>query len=200
MARTRSENYPENRQLILDRAAELFASRGFPRASIAELARACEFSKAWLYHYYDSKEAILFAMLDSHIRELRRISEAAIAASEDPVQQFRDFMRANIVVYARAPAKHVVLMNDLDYLAEAQREHIRQMERDLVDLLSGLLRTLNPGLAAHAVLQKPYAMMLYGLINWTYVWYDPNGAVPPERLADLAADLFLNGFLSQPRQ
>ena len=62
MARPRSEHYPENQRLILDRAALLFAERGFGRASIAELARACDFSKAWLYHYYDSKEAILYAL------------------------------------------------------------------------------------------------------------------------------------------
>jgi len=200
VARTRSEAYPENRQLILDRAAELFAARGFPRASIAELAKACDFSKAWLYHYYDSKEAILFAMLDAHMRELKRVSDAALASSDDPSTQFRAFIRANIAIYAAAPAKHVVLMNDLDYLPPAQRESIRQMERDLVATVTALLGRLNPAATARLELQKPYAMLFYGLINWTYIWYDPEGPVAPDRLAELAADLFLDGFLAQPQR
>ena len=194
MARTRSESYPENRQLILDRAAELFAARGFPRSSIAELARACAFSKAWLYHYFDSKEAILYAMLDAHMRELKRVSGEAIAGSDDPVRQFRDFVRANVAVYVRAPAKHVVLMSGLDYLPEADRERIRALERELVAMVVALLHRLNPALQAHPILRKPYAMMFYGLINWTYVWYDPAGPVEPDRFAALAADLFLDGF------
>ena len=200
MARTRSDAYPGNQQLILDRAAALFADRGFARASIAELARACRFSKAWLYHYYESKEQILHAMLDAHMRELVQASRQAIASSDDPAAQFRAFIRANVAIYARAPAKHMVLMTDLDHLAEAEREAIRQMERDLVDMVVDVLRRLNPSLAAHRALQKAYAMLFYGMINWTYVWYDPDGPVGPDRLAELAADLFLDGFLSQPRQ
>jgi AcrR family transcriptional regulator len=200
MARTRSEHYPENQQLILERAAELFARQGFARTSIAEVSRACAFSKAWIYHYYESKEAILYAMLRAHIGELRRISEAALGMSETPAVRFRAFIAANLAIYARAPHKHLVLMNDLDHLPPEQADEIRELERELVDLVVGLLLDLNPALAPHAKLRKPYAMMLYGLINWTYVWYDPKGAVAPERLAELAADLLLHGFLSQPRQ
>ncbi|MBM3489203.1 MAG: TetR/AcrR family transcriptional regulator [Alphaproteobacteria bacterium] len=200
MARTRSDHYAENQQLILERAAELFARQGFARTSIAEVARACAFSKAWIYHYYASKEAILYALLKAHIAELRRVSKAALKVNEQPMHRFRAFIAANLEVYARAPHKHLVLMNELDHLAPEQAEEIRELERELVDLVVGLLLDLNPGLAPHANLRKPYAMMLYGLINWTYVWYDPKGAVAPERLAELAADLFLHGFLSQPRQ
>lgn len=198
MARTRSEAYPENQQLILDRAAELFAARGFPRTSIAELSRACKFSKAWLYHYYDSKEAILYAMLRQHMLDLLAINREALAAEDDPEAQFRAFVRAAVVAYVKTPHKHIVLMNDLDCLPPEQAEEIRQLERELVKTVTALLERLNPALSDHPMLRKPYAMMFYGLINWTYIWYDPSGPVAPERLADLAADLFLNGFRAQP--
>jgi AcrR family transcriptional regulator len=200
MARTRSEQYPENQQRILDEAARLFASRGFPRTSIAELARACGASKAWLYHYYESKEAILFAMLDAHTGELLRVSREALASADEPEAQFRAFVRANIEIYVRAPEKHVVLINDLDCLPPEQAEEIRESERRLVEMVADLLARLNPALAHHPMLRKPYAMMFYGLINWTYIWYDPAGEVEPQQLSRLAADLFLNGFLSAPRQ
>lgn len=197
MARTRSETYPENQQLILDRAAELFADRGFARTSIAELARACEFSKAWLYHYYDSKEAILYAMLRGHILDLLAINQAALDREDEPEAQFRAFIHAAVSAYVLTPHKHTVLMNDLDCLPDEQRKEIQNLERDLVETVTQLLERINPALANHPLLRKPFAMMFYGLINWTYIWYDPAGPVPPERLADLAADLFLNGFRAQ---
>lgn len=199
MARTRSQQYPEIQQRILDRAAKLFAARGFRGASIAELARACDSSKAWIYHYYDSKEAILHALLRAHMEDLLGVAARALAISEDPEAQFRAFVRESLVLYAAKPEKHVVLMNDLDNLSREQAEAIRAVERELVAAVAGMLGRIDPTLAAHPQLRKPFAMMFYGLINWTYIWYDAEGPVTPPQLAQLAADLFLNGFRSRPR-
>ena len=199
MARTRSQQYPEIRQRILDKAAELFAERGFRGASISELAKACDASKAWLYHYYESKEAILHAMLKAHIEDLLGVARRALAAPAEPEAQFRAFIRESLALYAAKPEKHVVLMNDLDSLTTAEAEEIRAAERELVETVAGMLERLDPSLSVHPELRKPFAMMFYGLINWTYIWYDPKGAVPPDQLARLAADLFLNGYKSRPR-
>ena len=199
MARTRSQQYPEIRQRILDKAAQLFAEKGFRGASIAELARACDASKAWLYHYYDSKEAILHAMLKAHIGELLGVVRQVLAEPAEPEAQFRAFLRESLALYAAKPEKHVVLMNDLDSLTTAEAEEIRQGERELVEAVAGMLERLDPSLRDAPALRKPFAMMFYGLINWTYIWYDPKGAVPPDKLAALAADLFLNGYKSRPR-
>ena len=70
MARTRSENYDGIHLGILTNAARLFSAQGYMRASIADLADACKLSRGALYHYFNSKEAILFAILDAHIREM----------------------------------------------------------------------------------------------------------------------------------
>lgn len=199
MARTRSLHYPEIQQRILDKASELFAARGFRGASIAELARACESSKAWIYHYYDSKEAILHAMLKAHMEDLLAVTRRALAAAAEPEAQFRAFVRESLALYAAKPEKHVVLMNDLDSLAPAEAEEIRAAERQLVECVAGMLERIDPSLAGHPQLRKPFAMMFYGLINWTYIWYDPRGPIAPDQLARLAADLFLNGFRSRPR-
>ena len=69
MARTRSENYDTIQRGILAKAAQVFAAQGYMRASVADLTRACRLSRGALYHYFESKEAILFAILDAHVRE-----------------------------------------------------------------------------------------------------------------------------------
>jgi len=70
MARTQSADYAIRREAIVDRAAELFAERGFLGASIADLADALKTSKSLIYHYYDSKEDILFDVMHSHVKAL----------------------------------------------------------------------------------------------------------------------------------
>ena len=56
--RGRAKNYDDQRELILARAATLFANRGYPGTSMNEVAQACGLSKATLYHYYDDKYAM----------------------------------------------------------------------------------------------------------------------------------------------
>ncbi len=42
--------------------------------------------------------------------------------------------------------------------------------------------------------KKIYTMILFGIINFTYTWYDPKGAIGPQEFADMAVELFLHGF------
>lgn len=66
MVRPRAENYQERRSEILDAAASIFAERGFDGTSTSAIAVKCGVSKALLYHYFTSKEEILFEMLVAH--------------------------------------------------------------------------------------------------------------------------------------
>ncbi len=103
MARTRSENYDGIHLGILTNAARLFSAQGYMRASIADLADACKLSRGALYHYFDSKEAILFAILDAHIREMIQHVETAVAAGGPTLTQFQNVIRAIVEVNAKSP-------------------------------------------------------------------------------------------------
>ncbi|MCG8360388.1 MAG: TetR/AcrR family transcriptional regulator, partial [Kiloniellales bacterium] len=67
MARTRATDYDDKRRAILSRAARLFADDGFDRVSMASIAADCGVSKALLYHYYESKDALLFDVIGEHL-------------------------------------------------------------------------------------------------------------------------------------
>jgi AcrR family transcriptional regulator len=70
MARPIAADHDEKRRAILKAAARLFASQGFDRASMAEIALACRVSKALLYHYYASKDQLLFDIIRAHLDDL----------------------------------------------------------------------------------------------------------------------------------
>src|ERR1700680_4051450 len=101
MARTRSENYDGIYQGILNAACGLFAKQGYMRSSIAELADACKLSRGALYHYFDSKEAILLAILDAHVREMIQRVEAGVAGGGSTLTQFRNVIRTIVEVNAK---------------------------------------------------------------------------------------------------
>jgi AcrR family transcriptional regulator len=194
MARTRSENYDGIHLGILTNAARLFSEQGYMRSSIADLADACKLSRGALYHYFDSKEAILFAILDAHIREMIAHVEKAVAAGGQTLTQFRNVIRAVVEVNAKSPHEQRVLIHDLSFLNEEEQQAIKNLERQLVDIVTDLLVRLDAEGKIVKRTKKIYTMILFGIINYTYTWYDPKGGIAPQEFADTAVDLFLHGF------
>jgi AcrR family transcriptional regulator len=194
MARTRSENYDGIHLGILTNAARLFSAQGYMRASIADLADACKLSRGALYHYFDSKEAILFAILDAHIREMIQHVETAVAAGGPTLTQFQNVIRAIVEVNAKSPHEQRVLIHDLSFLSEDEQQVIKDLERQLVDIVTDLLVRLDAEGRIVRRTKKIYTMILFGIINYTYTWYDPKGGIGPQEFADIAVELFLHGF------
>ncbi|NJK89478.1 MAG: TetR family transcriptional regulator, partial [Myxococcales bacterium] len=193
MARTRSAAYEDKQQSILDGAALLFARHGFAKTTIESLARSMNASKARIYHYYPSKEALLYAVLEEHILRLRRLAGEATATDGTPEERLRRVVHALMAAYVHSTEKHVVLMNELAYLPEEQRQTLRALQKRLVDDVQSLVVELRPQLADDDARRRPLAMSLMGLINWTYTWFHADGPLSAEQFADLATDLFFEG-------
>src|SRR5882762_3371263 len=128
MARTRSENYDGIYLGILTQAAALFSAQGYMRSSIAELADACGLSRGALYHYFTSKEAILFAILDAHVREMIADVEAAVTEASTTLKQCRAAIRAIVALNARSSNEQRVILNDLSFLSEDEQKAIKALE------------------------------------------------------------------------
>jgi len=193
MPRTQSADYPLRREAIVDAAAELIAARGFLGASMADLAQACGGSKSLLYHYFPAKEDILYAIMESHLAVLEDAADSvgeALPAREG----LRSLLGAWLARYAGARARHVVLLNGLDFLPPDRRLEIVRRQRGLVQRLERLIAGVRPALAEQPATLRATAMLAFGMINWTHTWYDPQGAIDPQRLADLACDLMLTGL------
>lgn len=197
MARTRSENYDDIQRGILSAACDLFARQGYMRASIAELADACKLSRGALYHYFESKEAILFAILDTHVHEMIADVDAAIASESTTLDQFRAAIRAIVKLNAQSPNEQRVILNDLSFLSEAEQEIIKALERQIVDAVADLLIRLDQDGKIEKRTRKVYAMMLFGILNFSHTWYDPAGGICPTEFADMVVDHFLYGFTSR---
>jgi AcrR family transcriptional regulator len=70
MSKTVNElKHQEHKLKIIGKAQALFAEKGYSETSMADIAEACEVQKATLYHYFDSKEALLFGILDCHANQ-----------------------------------------------------------------------------------------------------------------------------------
>ena len=191
MARPRAEDYDEKKQLILDQAAVLFSQKGFAGTSIATISKFCNTSKALIYHYYQSKETLLFDMLHSHCSLLLVTALDTTSGENSAEQKLRKLLELFMDIYVSSRDKHVVLLNDLHWLAEEQQIEIRDLERKVVRIFRDLVTDIRPDLEEKTRLAL--SMSILGSLNWTYIWFKPDGMLSPKLFAEITANNFLSG-------
>ena len=187
MARPKSATHDLKRDAILDIAAQCFAERSYPAASMNEIAAACGTSKARLYHYYESKEAILFDLLDRYTQRLLVIIGESEAAAQrlnlDDRAALHELIRRFLQEYETSATRHVALLNDTKFLGATQRELIVHRQRDVVAAFTRFIKRAYPGrFTTHN--QTAITMMVFGMINWTFTWLRPGGTMSYAAFAD----------------
>jgi len=193
MARTQAVDYDERKQAIVETAAALFAARGFNGASVADIAQRGKISKSLIYHYYESKEDILYDVMISHVRALEAAAREAIAGDDRPDRKLRELAHRFMALYVGAADRHKVLLNDLGRLPKVRRAEIVAVQRGLIEIVQKLLVEIEPALKRKAGASFAAAMLFFGTINWTHTWFDPRGPVSAGALAEMAVDLTLGG-------
>src|SRR3990167_4978275 len=78
---------------MLDSAAALYARHGYLGASISDLAAASGVSKSLLYHYFGSKEDILFEIMIDHVEASNRHKVLVNDLDNLPVDRRRKVVR-----------------------------------------------------------------------------------------------------------
>ena len=102
MARGRSPGYEDQRDMILNQAAALFARRGYPATSMNEVAEACGLSKPTLYHYFKDKYNLLVHIADGHVSRLQALVEEVEAQNLPPEPRLRALIQRFVEEYAEA--------------------------------------------------------------------------------------------------
>ena len=192
MARPRAATYDDQRAQILKAAAALFARRGYTAATLNEVASASGVSKATLYHYFSDKHALLEDIVSSHVARLEGLARQEAPAALGPEARLRSLIRRFMQAYADAQSEHRVLTEDVKFLDERAREAVLDGQRQVVAAFAHGIAACRCDLSAD--LHKPMAMLLFGMINWTFTWLRPDGTLTYTALGEMVADLFFGGL------
>jgi AcrR family transcriptional regulator len=204
MARPKSADHHLKRDEILDAAAACFAQLSYPAASMQEVAARLGTSKARIYHYYESKEALLFDLMDRYTQRLLAIIGETQAQAQrrklDDKAALHVLVEAFLIEYESSANKHVALLNDTKFLSNeaqsgtlSQRDIIVQRQRDIVSAFTGFLRRAYPQRFNDAN-QTALTMMLMGMINWTFTWLRPGGPISYAQFAKEVVATLEHGF------
>jgi AcrR family transcriptional regulator len=192
MARPRAARYGEQRMQILQAAAEVFARRGYTAATLNDIAQASGVSKATLYHYFTDKQQLLFDVANEHVQRLVALVAAVTARGLSPAEHLKALIESFLQAYGGAEHAHRVLTEDVKFLGADARRTVEDSQRQVVQAYAQAVAAVRPDL--QPVLHKPLAMLLFGMINWTFTWLKPGGELTHQSLAPVVIELFLGGL------
>ena len=193
-------SYDERLNHVLEEATALIAQVGYEKASMRAVAQAAGVSLAGLYHYFDSKEKMLFLIQFRTFSSLVSTLRERLHGVSDPIEQLCVMVRSHVGYFAANMAALKVCSHELDSLTGEGREEASRLRREYYDLTRGIVDRIFDAQASESTLDRHVATMsLFGMLNWLYRWYAPKRGWSPTTIANQITSHFLDGVLGASR-
>ena len=191
----KSENKTVNqKEKIINCAALLFAKYGYNATSIKSIAESCKVSKSLIYHYYFSKEDMLYDIAQSHINKLISIIDDCSRLKFESNQfKLKKIISQFMIEYKTSKNRHKILIQDIEFLKPSRQKKIKSLQMRVVRSIAEILKKINPQIDEVKDL-IPVTMGLFGMINWTFTWINPSGKMTYKDVSDLFTNIFINGL------
>jgi AcrR family transcriptional regulator len=183
---------------IMEAAEHMFSERGYHATTMRELARAIQLEGGSLYTHISGKHELLHAVV---LRGSRQFLEAARAATEagGPARaQLRALMRRHLAIVAESADRAVVYFHEWRHLDPPQQAEITRHRDEYEGYLRRIIRAgIDQGEFAPGD-ERLISLQVLSLLNWTYQWFRPDGALSAEELADRFFEQVMRGL--EPRE
>ena len=190
----------DRREVILERAADLFAKQGVAATTVREIAEAVGILSGSLYHHFPSKDAIVDAIVSTFMEDLVRRYDAVLASDADPATRLKGLVSASIATSAEHPHATEIYQTDAHYLQDSARSiDVRQTARAV---RGAWIKVLEEGQASGAFRADVPVKVIYPLLRdglWlTARWFVPTKSYGFDQLADDYVKVFLEGIAGGP--
>jgi AcrR family transcriptional regulator len=183
---------------VLEHAARIFCEKGYEGASMRDLSRATGMSLAGLYHYFESKEELLYLIQKHTFRTIIDRLRTRLGGSNDPEERIRIFIENHLEYSLDNKEAMKVLVHEDETLKNEHGTEVRAIKREYYRICLELLEDFQraKGLQFSGRLA---VMSLFGMINWFYTWHNPRVDPDAAGLARQMGDIFLHGVVKSGR-
>ncbi|HUR51432.1 MAG TPA: TetR/AcrR family transcriptional regulator [Mycobacteriales bacterium] len=187
----------DRRDVILERAADLFARQGVAATTVREIADAVGILSGSLYHHFASKDEIVDAIVGSFMDDLVSRYDAVLASTDDAAERLRGLVAASLATVAGHPHATEIYQKDARYLAEGKApvaENARLIRRAWIGVLEEGVETRL--FRSDVPVSVIYPLLRDGL--WlTARWFKPTRTYGYDELASDYLKVFLDGIRSR---
>ncbi len=180
---------------IINAATELFAKKGYAATSMREISENLDITKATLYHYFKSKEQILFEILDNVMDEALQNLEKISKMNISPEEKLKNVLKFYSKYYVSKQNDLILLVNELNSLNEKYKKILIEKEKKYLNLIKSIFNELNLQGKLKDIPLTVLAFSFFGMVHYTIKWYHPNGSIKPDKLSEYFVEIFTKGIL-----
>ncbi|HKW76751.1 MAG TPA: TetR/AcrR family transcriptional regulator, partial [Terriglobales bacterium] len=141
-ARALESHFDRQLARLLKHAAHIFCEKGYEGASMRDLSRATGMSLAGLYHYFESKEELLYLIQKHAFQTIMDQARERLAGSADPEERVRLFIENHLEYFLANKEAMSVLTHEDETLKNGRRGEIRAIKREYYRICFDLLEDL----------------------------------------------------------
>jgi TetR/AcrR family transcriptional regulator, cholesterol catabolism regulator len=188
---------PGTQASIREEGARLFYERGYYATSVREIAAAVSIQPATIYHYFGSKEALLYDIMQRFMVDLME-NVAPLESIDDPIEKLRWIVTQHVHFHCAHPNEARVTENELHCLTGEFREEMMQYRDHYQEIFRQILEEgVGQGVFCIGDV-KVVTNMLLSMITSAVIWYRPDGRLSLDDIAALHADMVLKQVAQQP--
>ena len=196
---------------IVSAAAKVFRTKGYHAATVRDIADEVGILKGSLYHHFDSKEDLLYLVVKEPIAQMYRTISEIAAADGSPTEKLRRAISAHLEAFDRHYPHLFVYLRERESVPDAPIVHVGAAagQADPVEPLVAprldeleQMRLIREGVKTGEFRQdldiQVASYGLLGMLNWLYKWYDPQGRLSVQQVAEQFTALALAGVAADP--
>ncbi len=183
----------ERMNFIAKSAAKLFNEKGYLETSMDDISNSAGLSKGGIYHYFSSKNEILFFISANFMDLLLKGLEEELEDLKDPFLKIKFVISRHIKLYSRYLSEAKTVIHEAHLLPPEYFKVIAEKERKYHQIVSNILFDFFEGKIEKDRL-KAVAFILFGTCNGIYYWYHPGGTITPQELSEIIGDILCEGL------
>lgn len=187
------------RSAVLDAARQCFSEGGYRGTSMKTLLDVAGVSRGGFYHYFSSKKDVLHVLHREFIDRVLTTFHAAQTGVEGPEARLRAFIREYLLLITRDRDLAEIFFQEKNFHRDRAFADVMKKRKE-VD--AAIQEMIQEGSAAGAFRTNLHRRLmdfaLFGMLNWTYMWYRPDGMASVEDIAKEFSEIILRGIAAEP--
>jgi AcrR family transcriptional regulator len=176
-------------------AAQLFVERGVGSTSLADLANAINITKAGLYYYFESKQDLLYRIVELGLDNVKEEVLDPARDIADPEERLRFIILNHARLAAEGNHAVIIVSHEMNSLSFTQREAVLMRRREYFEFVRDTLVEIQQDQNLNEVDMTTATFTLFGMILWLSRWYRPGGKLSVDKVCQDVCDMALKGLL-----
>ncbi|MBT4088743.1 MAG: TetR/AcrR family transcriptional regulator [Deltaproteobacteria bacterium] len=185
------------KERIAQAATDIFIGKGYKNTSLQDIALTVGITKAGIYHYFKTKEEILYYILssfhNSNIDAFQKVQSEIESPDLNPTDSLKIVIRAYAKLSATKQNVNLLSLREMDQLTGINKKNYRKIQQEIFDRLRNVVGQI-PNLKTSLDLNT-VVFMIISMSAWFGYWLKTDGKLTLEEAIEQSIDIICHGVM-----